>query len=151
MLQETVNVNTPTAPQQIENTLSEVVKIENDEPLTIEKVKHTVTTFAEEKSKNGFKQLYATLTSSKLNLLNDTIIIELNNEVQKEMLNAIKQDMLDAFRISLSNKQAQLEIIVSTIIEDVKAYKPADKFKQMAEKNPNLLELKKRFDLEIDY
>ena len=42
--------------------------------------------FAEEKCKSGNKQLYATLTSSKISLVDNTILIELNNEVQREML-----------------------------------------------------------------
>jgi len=122
-----------------------------DIELTQERVLNAVKEFAEEKAKNGNKQLYATLTSSKISLLDKTILIELNNEVQKEMLILIKQDMLDAFRNLLSNKQTQLEIKVSEIIGEVKAYKPGDKFKLMAEKNPALLELKKRFDLDIEY
>lgn len=122
-----------------------------DVELTQERVLDCVKQFAEEKAKNGNKQLYATLTSSKISLVEKTILIELNNEVQKEMLMLIKQDMLDAFRNLLSNKQAQLEIKVSEIVGEVKAYKPIDKFKLMAEKNPALLELKKRFDLDIEY
>lgn len=110
-------------------------------------VKH----FADEKGKAGSKQLFATLISSKISLTNTTILIELNNEAQREMLTAIKQDMLDEFRLLLKNKQTQLEIRVSEVQGEVKAYKPSDKFKQMAEKNPALLELKKRFDLDIEY
>jgi len=51
----------------------------------------------------------------------------------------------------LSNKKTQIEITVSEIVGEVKAYKPADKFKLMAEKNVALLEFKKRFDLDIEY
>ncbi len=89
--------------------------------------------------------------SSKIVLQGNTIVIELNNEVQKEMLTNLKQDMLDELRQLISNKQMQLEIKVSAIQGEIKAYKPSDKFKQMAEKNPALLELKKRFDLDIEY
>ncbi len=67
------------------------------------------------------------------------------------MLTTIKQDMLDELRIILKNKQTQLEIKVMETVENLKAYKPLDKFKLMAEKNPMLLELKKRFDLDIEY
>jgi DNA polymerase-3 subunit gamma/tau len=96
--------------------------------------------------------LYATLTSSKITFqLIKLLLIELNNEVQKEMLVNIKQDMLDELRKLVSNKQMQLEIKVSEIVGEIKAYKPADKFKLMAEKNPALLEFKKRFDLDIEY
>jgi DNA polymerase III subunit gamma/tau len=95
--------------------------------------------------------LYATLTSSKIRFANETILIELNNEVQKEMLITIKQDMLDELRRIVENKQTQLEIKVSEIVGETKAYKPVDKFKLMVDKNPALLELKKRFDLDIEY
>lgn len=132
-----------------EAKIDEVVEV--DEAVDFEKVSQVVKSFAEEKNKNGFKQLYATLTSSKINFNEPIITIVLNNEVQKEMLVNIKQDMLDAFRLSLKNKSIQLELIVSEVEGEVKAYKPSDKFKQMADKNPLLLELKKRLDLEIDY
>ena len=122
-----------------------------DVELTYERVADAVKQFAEEKNNTGFRQMYATLTSSKISLEANTILIELNNEVQREMLVNIKQDMLDEFRRLLSNRQAQLDIKVSEILGEVKAYKPADKFKLMAEKNPALLELKKRFDLDIEY
>ena len=122
-----------------------------DVELTEQRVLDAVKFFAEEKGKAGNKQLYATLTSSKISLQNTTVLIELSNEVQREMLTNIKQDMLDELRKILSNKQTQLDIKVSEIAGEVKAYKPTDKFKLMAEKNPMLLELKKRFDLDIEY
>ena len=122
-----------------------------DVDLTSERALEAVKQFAEEKNRNGNKQLYATLTSCKISLLNETILIELNNEVQKEMLIVIKQDMLDDLRTILQNKKTQIDITVSEVMGEVKAYKPADKFKLMAEKNPALLEFKKRFDLDIEY
>lgn len=122
-----------------------------DVPLTNERAQNAVRSFAEEKSKTGNKQLYATLTSSKISLTDTTITIEINNEVQKELLSNIKQDLLDALRNLLSNRQTLLNIVVSEIAGEVKAYKPDDKFKMMAEKNPALLELKRRFDLNVEY
>lgn len=122
-----------------------------DIELTLENVQDAVTQYAEEKGKNGNKQLYATLTSSKINLVNNTINIELTNEVQKELLINIKQDTLDELRKKLNNKNAQLEISVSETIGEIKAYKPHDVFKIMATKNSALHELKKRFDLDIEY
>jgi DNA polymerase-3 subunit gamma/tau len=64
-----------------------------DVELTSERALDAVKQYAEEKSKSGNKQLYATLTSSKISFQDKTIVIELNNEVQKEMLVNIKQDM----------------------------------------------------------
>ena len=71
--------------------------------------------------------------------------------MQREMLIAIRQDMLDELRTILKNKQTQLEIKVLETVDSLKAYKPMDKFKLMSEQNPMLLELKKRFDLDIEY
>ena len=122
-----------------------------DVPLTAARIEDAVKQFAEEKSKSGSKQLYATLTSSQILLEDSTVVILLSNEVQREMLTTIKQDMLDELRRLLSNKQTQLDIKVTEHTGEVKAYKPQDKFKLMAEKNPALLELKKRFDLDIEY
>lgn len=122
-----------------------------DVPLSQERVDNAMKHYADEKAKEGLRQLYATLTSSKINLEGQTVVILLNNEVQRTMLTDIKQDMLDELRRLLTNKQTQLEIKVSEIMGEVKAYKPQDKFKQMADKNPALNELKKRFDLDIEY
>jgi DNA polymerase-3 subunit gamma/tau len=141
--QNTVQVNEPL--EEFKTTPTE------DVPLTNERAQNAVRNFAEEKSKTGNKQLYATLTSSKISLTDTTITIEINNEVQKELLSNIKQDLLDALRSLLSNRQTLLNIIVSEIAGEVKAYKPDDKFKMMAEKNPALLELKRRFDLNVEY
>ncbi len=122
-----------------------------DIDLSQERVDEAMKTFAEKKAKDGQKQLYATLTSSQIILENKTVVIMLSNEVQREMLTTIKQDMLDELRGLLTNKQTQLEIKVSELQGEVKAYKPQDKFKVLAEKNPALNELKKRFDLDIEY
>jgi hypothetical protein len=45
----------------------------------------------------------------------------------------------------------QLEIELLEHSAPSKAYKPMDIFREMAEKNPAILELKKLFDLEVDY
>ena len=132
-----------------ENVTPLIAEVEIE--LTNEHALHGVKQFAELKLQSGNRQLYATLTSSKISFQFPTILIELNNEVQREMLIAIRQDMLDELRTILKNKQTQLEIKVLETVDSLKAYKPMDKFKLMSEKNPMLLELKKRFDLEIEY
>jgi hypothetical protein len=53
--------------------------------------------------------------------------------------------------LQLQNTTLLVDIKISESMEQIKAYKPMDIFKAMSEKNPALLELKKRFDLEIDY
>jgi DNA polymerase-3 subunit gamma/tau len=140
-------------PSSAKNPSEDVVpsNTEVEIELTNENALQGVKQFAELKLQSGNRQLYATLTSSKISFQSPTILIELNNEVQREMLIAIRQDMLDELRTILKNKQTQLEIKVLETVDSLKAYKPMDKFKLMSEKNPMLLELKKRFDLDIEY
>ncbi len=148
-LPNTISSQSQTNAAVVEKTIE--ANIEADVELTSETALNGVKQFAESKLQSGNRQLYATLTSSKISFNSPTILIELNNEVQREMLTAIKQDMLDEIRTILKNKQAQLEIKVLETVDSLKAYKPMDKFKLMSEKNPMLLELKKRFDLDIEY
>ena len=54
-------------------------------------------------------------------------------------------------RKEISNKTLNLDIIITEEPESNKLYKVSEKFKFLSEKNPALLELKKRLDLEIDY
>ena len=122
-----------------------------DEPLTQQRVESIIKQYAEEKGNAGNKQLYAALIASKLVLNDTTITIAITNDVQLQFLNNMRQDILDTLRNLLQNKQTQLNIIVSETINETKAYKPDDKFKLLAEKNPALLELKKRFDLSVEY
>ncbi len=122
-----------------------------DIPLSDERITNAIKTIAESRASQGNRQLYTTLTSNKITFNQSTIQIELTNEVQKEMLLNVKQDLLDELRKLLSNKQTQLEIYVSQSVSEIKAYKPNDKFKLLLEKNPLLGDLKKRFDLEVDY
>ena len=149
MLKENGVQQSVTTTSVSENVTPLIAEVEIE--LTNEHALHGVKQFAELKLQSGNRQLYATLTSSKISFNFPTILIELNNEVQREMLTTIKQDMLDEIRTILKNKQAQLEIKVLETVDSLKAYKPMDKFKLMSEKNPMLLELKKRFDLDIEY
>lgn len=107
--------------------------------------------YAQVKQQQGARQLSTTLTTSELSFANNIISLKLNNETQREQLNALKQDFLDELRKTLQSNLVTLEITLSQAEAQTKAYKPSDIFKSMAEKNPALMELKKRFDLEIDY
>ena len=68
------------------------------------------------------------------------------------MLNEEKSNILSFLKKSLINNSIQLNIITKELEKQkIKAYAPEDKFKEMAEKNPTLFEMKDRFGLELDY
>ncbi|MBK9283429.1 MAG: hypothetical protein IPM51_03830 [Sphingobacteriaceae bacterium] len=96
-------------------------------------------------------QLFVTLTTSVITFNDNTITLTLTNATQKEKLQNIRQDFLDEIRKLIKDNSISLDILLSKNETQIKAYKPSDVFKHMCEKNPNLQELKKRLDLEIDY
>jgi DNA polymerase III subunit gamma/tau len=123
-----------------------------NKPYTLETIKQAIHQYAGELLKLGNKMLHVTLTTCGIELLNDKeIVLTLTNEVENERLLSIKQEFLDEIRKTIQNNTVTLSVKLSEAEVVVKAFKPSDKFKQMAEKYPALLELKKRFDLEIDY
>lgn len=107
--------------------------------------------YAEKKQQEGAKQLFVTLTTSEITFRNNVISLNLTNATQMEKIQNMKQELLDEIRKSLKDNRVSLEVSMSRSETTTKAYKPSDIFKTMGEKNPALLELKKRFDLEIDY
>lgn len=135
-----------------QTTVAAEVVISNEPvELTQASAKETIVKFANLKNEAGARQLFATLSTAVIQLQDMTIGVEVHNEAQREKLNEIKQDMLDFIRKDLSNNGVLIDIRVMQHHQETKAYKPTDKFKMLAEKNPALLELKKRFDLEIEY
>jgi DNA polymerase-3 subunit gamma/tau len=135
-------------------TKPDVENIETFEnkPFDLEAVTKSINAFAEKKNLAGNRQIYTTLTSSKLDLNGNELKLFIHNEAQQNTLQGVKQEFLDFIRRELSNNTINLDVIIEQEVSAAaKAYKPSDKFKALSEKNPALLELKKRFDLEIDY
>lgn len=119
--------------------------------VTTQQVLDSIKNYADFKMSSGARQIGTTLNTAKTSFNNHTITIQIQNESQKEQLQSIKQNFLDELRKSLQNNLIKLEIELIESNTPIKAYKPSDIFKEMVEKNPILLELKKSFDLEIDY
>lgn len=150
-LKDVVKANMPSVNETLATENKEVV-FEN-KAFTAEELMKVIHTFALAKNQSGNRQLFTTITTAKVELNEKNIaILHIQNEAQKEILAAVKQDFLDFVRKELSNNTVGLDIrIEAEPTSTAKAFKPADKFKLLAEKNPTLLELKKRLDLELDY
>ena len=122
-----------------------------NQSVTEEQVIAAMRKFGEEKMTAGSRQLGTILTQSQIKLIGNQISLTILNETQKEQMNASRQEVIDVMRKRLQNTDLTLEISISELPVQSKAFKPHDIFKAMAERNPALQELKKRFDLEIDY
>ena len=97
---------------------------------------------------------YVTLTKHKA-ILRDDFKLEflVDNHVQLQDLNNDKANLVGFLREKLNNWR----IVLTGIIDEVERddgdslYDPQKKFEAMAERNPSLIDLRKRFDLDVDY
>jgi DNA polymerase-3 subunit gamma/tau len=85
-------------------------------------------------------------------VLKEDFIIEfcVDNKVLAEDLNQMRNDLLGFLGSKLNNNKIQLQIIVPDHPIGLRPYTDREKFSRMAEKNPGLLDLRERLDLEID-
>ncbi|MFZ4740525.1 MAG: DNA polymerase III subunit gamma/tau [Bacteroidales bacterium] len=96
--------------------------------------------------------LYATLTKNKPQLRDNIIDIKIDNKVQETEIKQKKGEVLDFIRSKIGNYSLQIDtqVIVSENISEI-AYTDNDKFKKMAEKNPEIIKLKNELNLEIEF
>ena len=117
-----------------------------------DQLKLVVDAFANIQFETGRKNLHTALTTHAP-ILQDKFGIEImvNNKVQVQELKEVKSDLLGFMKEKLKNRSIKLKISVAPI-EDVehRAYTDTDKFKKMAEKNPDLHTFRKTFDLDFD-
>jgi len=119
---------------------------------TLESVQLTAGNFAKLMQEKGKKQVANMLRPEMLLLKNDTeVVIEIENSAQKESFEPVRQDFVDYLRKNLNNSTVSLSMQEKISDGTKKAYTPAEKFETMMKKNPLLLELKKRLDMEVDY
>lgn len=142
---------TPEKTEENKDSASEDTSQLPREPFSDPQLRVAITQFAEQMKEDGRVSVFTTLTRRKPVLESTTITLELDNAVQLEYLNDIREDLLLHLRSSLKNYDVQLETNIIESPDEPEAYTPVEQFKKMAEKNPSLLELKKRLDLDIDY
>ncbi len=133
--------------QVVASVVQQIVNVEVKQQNVLDAIKK----FADLKMTTGSRQIGTTLNTAIISFVNNVITLQIHNESQREQLQGIKQQFLDDIRKTLQNNLVQLEIELLEHSAPSKAYKPMDIFREMAEKNPSILELKKQFDLEVDY
>jgi len=110
--------------------------------------------YAEQIREADKQSYYATLTKHKV-LLRDDFKLELlvDNHVQLQDLNNDKANLVGFLREQLNNWRITLKGVIDEVERDDgdSLYDPHKKFEAMAERNPAIVDLKKRFDLDVDY
>lgn len=78
---------------------------------------------------------------------NYKIIITLDNKIQESLIQDFKPELLAFLRENLKNNAVSLDQEIRKTDEVKSIYTPEEKFKHMAEKNPALIKLKNKLDL----
>lgn len=136
-----------TEPTAEEKTIESVKQVEN-KPFTAEQLQETWKAFAEHRKK--YKAEYQLLTQ-EFEIHDSTIVLHLMNPVQETLLNEMKSDLMQFIRERLQNYSIQVTGDYKNTDTKKVIYTNREKFEHLAEKNPNLLELKERLGLDPDF
>lgn len=126
---------------------------EENEYFTLDLLLKTWTRFAEKMGNEGRLSLKSTL-SKRQPLLHDNFVIDfdLDNKVQQEEIKDIYMELLEFLKENLRNRLISVNTHILEIHEEKeRAYTPKEKFKKMAETNPDLEALRQQFDLDFDF
>lgn len=97
------------------------------------------------------QRIYSTIVNKTTRLKENFIIeLELENEIQESYFSEWKADILKFVRKKLNNFSIQFEVKLIKSTKKLEPYSPQEKFQYMAEKNPHLLLLKQKLDLDIE-
>ncbi len=106
--------------------------------------------YAEDHAADGPRSLYTTLVGAEPSIEDNLIRFKVINRIQERDLSECKGALLESLRASLNNVKLQLSIELEEQQEVRKEFlTEREKYARMAEKNPLLEELRKRFDLDL--
>ena len=92
------------------------------------------------------------LLSRRPVLVNDTTIeFTISNKAVEESINEDKMNFLGVLRKELNNYSIQLNLVMTLAEDKVSLYTATDRYKYLAEKNPNINKLRQAFDLDIEF
>ncbi len=80
---------------------------------------------------------------------NAQLYLELDNSIQNDLVNSIKPQLVSFLRRELKNSKIELVTKVTEKVKNKIIYTDTDKFEAMAKKNPNLIKLKQKFNLDF--
>jgi DNA polymerase III subunit gamma/tau len=139
--------------EKVQRQETEVVReLLVDRELKLEEVHSAIFQYAEEKFKSSNRLIYSTLTSQPAVLQEGCgIVIPIHNEAQHESFREHRQAFLDYLRKQLSNQNITISFLEQEVQEEKRLYSPKDKFYHLVEKNPLVMEMSKRLNLELDF
>lgn len=119
--------------------------------VTVNRLKAEWNNFADKLKQEGRDREYNTLNQQVEFHENLTINLTLPNSFQALTIEGVQQELLTTLRTNLNNKDIQLITEVEKVENKKMIYTASEKFEYLAEKYPNLRELRKRLDLDTDF
>lgn len=121
-------------------------------PFSVDDLSKHITAYASSDKVAGKKSLELALKFKKPQVNEDfSIILTVENEVQR---NAIRTELAD-FTLFLREKLNNYKIVTTIDVAQgdttKKSYTPRERFQKMAEKNPNLITLYNKLDLDLEF
>lgn len=119
--------------------------------VTIEQLKAEWKAFLEKLKREGRDSEYSTLNQQVEFHEDLSIILTLPNSFQTHIIEGFQLELLTTLRTNLNNGKIQLKTEIEKIESKKMIYTNKEKFDYLAEKHPNLKELKMRLDLDTDF
>ncbi|MEO8795810.1 MAG: DNA polymerase III subunit gamma/tau, partial [Daejeonella sp.] len=107
--------------------------------------------YAEKRKNDGKINIFTLMTTHAPSLLESFVIeVTVENKIQEELLLHEKIDLLNFLRVKLENFSTSISTKQVEQTNKKRLYTSGEKYDHMVEKNPNLEELRRRFNLNID-
>ncbi|UKJ08663.1 DNA polymerase III subunit gamma/tau [Solitalea lacus] len=133
---------------------TEYQEVKGNQPFTQEQLLRYWNEYAEQAQNESKIGLHTIMTVNKPKLRPDySIEVTVIDKYQTDIIQSEQVHMLRFLKNKLQNSGIKIDAVIGQGEEQVKKtlYTSTDKFKYLADKNPNLLELRRRLDLEIDF
>ncbi len=109
-------------------------------------------TYAAKMKNEGKINVFTIMTSYPPRLLPGYVIeLDIENKLQEDLLHNEKVELLNFLRTELKNFSIDLQTKLLEQIQKKRLYTSNEKYQHMLEKNPNLEEFRKRFNLDLDF
>lgn len=145
------NLNEISSPSAVaEDDSPQYISGSSKKPFDASKLLLEWNAYAEEVKKQSKINLFTLMTSNAPSLLdNYQIEVIIENKIQENLLNIEKIDLLNRLRVRLENFSIDVTTRYAEKNEKRKLYTAHEKYQHMVEKNPQLEEFRRRFNLEI--
>jgi hypothetical protein len=140
-------------PEKSENGLAEEQEIKEREPLNLDALNMHWRKYAHLLKEQDKSNLFSVMTKRDPRIINDNaFVFEVDNKIMGDLFKTELNNLMLYLRQNLKNGALQITTTMNEQNEETaNPYSPKEKFKVLADKNPNLLTFQKLFNLDLDY